>query len=359
MAVRTFGHCVTGSLDLIGIVAICLIYIPLSASSSVPEAAVFRHYNKERPISYGIQLPEGRAPFAFGHVLAEDLMSYLQEDPHGPFLNQSVPLVKWGFEEDTINEELESIWKADWHATAFWGTSKIFVPRVDKFLPSRQPPLRILAFLEAFRQVSGRAWSRILDGLQSLSRSDEELELKEIVRIFCKSLREQSHFCGVEAQIWQGGQLVMDSHTDGATSLLHLSLTLGGHRTLRIGHFKERHSPYRPQDNRRRGRPPGDEVSVWNEAAYAQDELWDIPQSTGSVYLTSPFCFEHGVRYEGDAPVFALQCRFAFANFSEAQLVNGQRTGNMRRVAEVVSDALVTAVDKIELRLPTLEEHFA
>eukprot|EP00913_Durusdinium_trenchii_P027260 g25574.t2 len=60
--------------------------------------------------------------------------------------------------------------------------------------------------------------------------------------------------------------------------------------------------------------------------------------------------------YEGDAPVFALQCRFAFANFSEAQLVNGQRTGNMRRVAEVVSDALVTAVDKIELRLPTLEE---
>ena len=285
----------------------------LAVSSSVGSVSslVFRHYKSDRPISYGIQLPEGRAPFAFGHALAEDLMTYLREDPGGPFVNSNTTLAAWGFEEDTINEELQSIWKADWHASAFWGASKIFVPRIDQFLPSKQPPLRILAFLEAFRQVSGSTWSRIADALESLSHTaecEQEMELKEIASIFCRALEEQNHFSGVEAQIWRGGHLIMDSHTDGATALLHLSLTLGGHRTVRVGHFRERHSPYRPQDSRRRGKPPGDEVSVWNEAAYNEEELWDIPQQKGSVYLTSPFCFEHGVRYEGDIPVFALQC---------------------------------------------------
>ena len=271
----------------------------------------FRHICEEQPISYGIQLPEGRVPFAFGHASAEDLMAYLREDPHGPFIDSGHSSA-WGFEEDTINEDLESIWKADWHATSFWGTGRIFVPRVEKFLPSRQPPRRILAFLEAFRQVSGFAWARILQALEGLGEkaaSEQRRDLQEIVEIFSRAVQEQSHFGGVEAQIWRGGHLVMDSHTDGATALLHLSLTLGGHRTLRVGHFKERHSPYRPQDSRRRGKPPGDEVSVWNDAAYTEEEIWDIPQRKGSVYVTSPFCFEHGVKYESNQsePVFALQ----------------------------------------------------
>ena len=284
-----------------------------------------------------------------GHAKAEDLMTYLREDPQGPFANQSGES-GWGFEEDTVNEKLDSIWKADWHATAFWGASRIFVPRVDQFMASRPPPLRILAFLEAFRGASNPAWRRVSEALEGLEHEAQHrgaTELVEIVRIFQAALREQRHFSGVEAQIWRGGDLIMDSHTDGATSMLHLSLTLGGCRTLRVGQFRERHAPYRPQENRRRGKPPGDEVSVWNDAAYMAEELWDIPQEKGSVYISSPFCFEHGVRYEksGSNPVFALQrlgvrmshllrrCRFAFANLSEAQLVNGQRTGNMSALA--------------------------
>ena len=120
----------------------------------------------------------------------------------------------------------------------------------------------------------------------------------------------------------------MDSHTDGATALLHLSLTLGGRRVLRISRFRERHSPYKPQGSRRRGVPPGDEVSVWNDEAYYPQELCDFPQVKGSVYISSPFCFEHGVKYESSSadPVFALQ-RLVFLSLlqliSQSSLILG------------------------------------
>ena len=53
----------------------------------------------------------------------------------------------------------------------------------------------------------------------------------------------------------------------------------------------------------------GDEISVWNPEAYDREELWDIEQTKGCFYLTSPFCFEHGVKYEKHetSPTFALQ----------------------------------------------------
>ncbi|CAJ1415643.1 unnamed protein product, partial [Effrenium voratum] len=344
------------------------IAVPWVACSTAPP--VFQHFFPQH-VSYGIQLPEGRAPFAFGHVKAEDLMNYLREDPDGPFTGTDGEgfkgfesrVARWGFEEDTINEALESILKADWHATAFQlgAEASVFVPRTDAFLPSRQPPRRILAFLEAFRQVSAGCWGRVAEALAALrsrAEAEESVDLQESAAVFHHAMRQGSQFGGLEAQIWRGGDLVMDSHTDGATALLHLSLTLGGRRVLRISRFRERHSPYKPQGSRRRGVPPGDEVSVWNDEAYYPQELCDFPQVKGSVYISSPFCFEHGVKYESSFadPVFALQCRFAFANLTEAKLVNGQRTGNMREVAEVVADALSASIDQQELRLPSLDQ---
>merc|ERR1712194_850401 len=132
----------------------------------------------------------------------------------------------------------------------------------------------------------------------------------------------------------------------------------GGRRTLRVGKFTERHSPYRDQASRRRGQRSGDEVSVWNDAAYHPSELWDVDMVAGSAYLSLPFCFEHGVKYDSrsDDPVIALQCRFAFSNETDALEINGQRTGIMRAIAEVMSYALATAVDHGELRMPSLKE---
>jgi len=198
-----------------------------------------------------------------------------------------------------------------------------------------------------------------LDSLKKIAESDENEDLFNKADIFCRAIRNRAHFGEVEAQVWRGGHLVMKSHTDGATAMLHLGLTLGGCRILRVGKFFERHSPYRSQPSRRRGRRPGDEVSVWNHQAYDRDDLWDIELVDGSAYLSLPFSFEHGVLYdEGSVtnPVVALQCRFAFVDEAEALAVNGHRTGNMRAIAEATTVALATAVDCGEVRMPSLQE---
>jgi len=337
----------------------------IAVASAPPRSVgqIFRHHDERQSVAYGIQLPEGRAPLAFAEVVDEELARYLRDDPSGPFAGAAKgpvaeDLGSWGFGVD----KAEPIFKADWHALSFWGdSSDVFVPRKNALTPLPRAPPRVIAFIDAFRQVNSACWKRIVDALGRLREkagAEEQKELVDIVGIFQRAVESRSHFAAIEAQIWSGGHLVMQSHTDGATAMLHLGLTLGGRRTLRVGKFSERHSPYRDQPMRRRGRRTGDEISVWNDEAYDERDIWDVAQVDGSAYLSLPFCFEHGVQYDSDTsqPVMALQCRFAFVNESEALEVNGQRTGNMREVAETVADALAAAVDHNELRLPSLDE---
>ena len=297
---------------------LCCMLAACQGSANVPARPSFEHYDSRHPISYGVQLPMGRAPFAFAVANSEELTNYLLRDSSGPFMTgpsaSSTLQELWGFEEDSINEQDETILKADWQADSFWGaeSARVFVPRTDDFLPAHAAPLRIQTFLDAFREASSACWQRLVQALSVLEKeaSDaEEPEFHDSVRVFRRCLLDKAQFAGVEAQIWQGGDLTMDSHTDGATALLHLGVTLGGARTLRVSHFRERHSQYRPQESRRRGMRSGDEISVWNPEAYDREELWDIEQTKGCFYLTSPFCFEHGVKYEKHetSPTFALQ----------------------------------------------------
>ncbi|CAE7171207.1 unnamed protein product [Symbiodinium pilosum] len=327
---------------------------------------IFRHHDAAHPISYGVQLPMGRAPFAFASVTSEELVDFLLHDPCTSYLlddccDPACLRSQWGFEEDSINEQCENILKADWHASSFWGacSARLFVPRTDEFLPARPAPVRIQAFIQAFQHASAACWGRLAQALHAQEcQASGNRELQHSLKVFRRCLEDRTHFTGVEAQIWKGGELTMDSHTDGATAMLHLGVTLGGNRMLRIGKFDERHAPYRPQENRRRGMRSGDEISVWNEAAYAVQELWDMEQSRGCFYVTSPFCFEHGVKYQKHAinTTFALQCRFAFSNLTDARLVNGQRTNVMREIADVIAHSLVDSIDRKELQLPTLQE---
>merc|ERR1712079_195845 len=88
----------------------------------------------------------------------------------------------------------------------------------------------------------------------------------------------------------------MQSHKDGATSLLHLGLTLGGRRTVRMGTYKRK--DFHPQFR---------DANVFDDNAWEerqrleQGELHKVNMIATSAYISSPFLFEHGVEYEAAA----------------------------------------------------------
>merc|ERR1712179_230278 len=100
---------------------------------------------------------------------------------------------------------------------------------------------------------------------------------------------------------------------DGAMSLLHLGLTLGGSRVLRVGAFEAEDSEGNVWDDNGyyvKSR----ESNVWREDLWNHDDLFDTELVFGSTYLSSPFVFQHGVKHrkcDREDPVITLQCRLA------------------------------------------------
>merc|ERR1712043_51507 len=88
-------------------------------------------------------------------------------------------------------------------------------------------------------------------------------------------------------------------------------VTLGGRRTLRIGTYAS--AGELPQQK-------GQKEDVWDTWAWSMNGvlaagLKDVRMTGGCAYLSAPYCFEHGVRYEKgsvEEPVIALQFRCAF-----------------------------------------------
>merc|ERR1711976_268280 len=115
-----------------------------------------------------------------------------------------------------------------------------------------------------------------------------------LLDILLKTFQENGHFAMVEVQAGPGVVTKsMQSHKDGATGLLHLGLTLGGRRTLKVGTYKspDKYLPLR-------------EDSVFDSNAWRNKtldgqesstdaELYDVRMKPGFVYLSSPFLFEH------------------------------------------------------------------
>lgn len=377
-----------GSALLLGIAA-------TAAATSAPSSAIFRHHDVNRPVFYGAQFPGGRGPSAFIEATAADVARYLREDPDGPFgvstedwykacqklggnLSNAKRWKSWGFASDGI----DPILKADWHSVPLLGPrNEVFTPRSSKVSVMRQAPPRIMAFLEAFRDVNSGCWDQIVQALEGVLTREQEKDsrgdgqrpfdeargLGRLSRIFKSAFERKGHFGVVEAQVWCGDRLSMRSHLDGATSMLHLSLTLGGRRTLRVGRFTERHSPsaarsddgHMPWKSRRRMAANRNENDVWASSYQDSSHLLDIEMAAGSAYLSMPYCFEHGVRYPssiGHDPIMALQCRFAFLNATDAQHVNGLRDGGMREIAKLVSEEIAASVNRGELRVPTVAE---
>eukprot|EP00930_Biecheleria_cincta_P054953 TRINITY_DN41329_c0_g1_i1.p1 TRINITY_DN41329_c0_g1~~TRINITY_DN41329_c0_g1_i1.p1 ORF type:complete len:418 (+),score=63.65 TRINITY_DN41329_c0_g1_i1:64-1317(+) len=327
----------------------------------------FRHVDEHAPIVFGTEFPGGRGPSAF--LMAEDpsIMKYLKDDPRGPFWGsleerqESKLWPTWGFEKD------EQMWKADWHCMKSPGPAKLFAPRRADVATMQQAPPRIYAFLEVLRAVNADIWSSMAQALQAMKAERSE-EACSLIDIFATALEKDSLFGVVEVQVRQGGEHGLPSHKDGATSLLHLGISLSGNRTLRMGRYTRRHSPSTnthppiperlPWKTRKNLMEKQYSEDVWDHCCWHSSNIVDTRMTAGSAYISSPYCIEHAVSYEScdfSNPMIAMQCRFAL-DALEGERVNDLRDGTMREIAEIVSSHLAAATQRGELRMPSLQE---
>jgi len=300
-------------------------------------------------------------------------LTFLREDPEGPFCGyvddwpmegfkeMSPRWSRWGFEKD----QKELMLKSDWHTLPQEGAEKdLFVPRLGRAGKMKQAPPRFLAFARAFRDVNRGLFQHLVGVLKELAVARLSLEHVDtdgslLMSELAQCIEMHGHLGVIEAQVWWGDEpLTLPSHKDGATSLLHLGLTLGGCRTLRVGTYPAPDDGFASKTL--------DEPSVWDTAAWLRSGqlatgLKDLRMVRGCAYLSSPYCFEHGVRYERGSrsdPIIALQCRVAFPP-ELGRMLNDMRDDLMLAVSGSVACLLKRTSESGELRMPSLEEVIA
>jgi len=338
--------------------------------SRIARTSHFKHHDPAHPLMYGCWLGDWRAPAAFVEAPCFDLLSFLREDPEGPFsgdvddwpvdgLEKATPRwSKWGFEKD----KREAMLKSDWHTLPQEGADKeLFVPRLGKAGRMQRAPPRFIAFAKAFRDVNKSLFKHLAGALKELAVWRMSLEHVDtdgslLMSELAQCIETHGHLGVIEAQVWWGDEpLTLPSHKDGATSLLHLGLTLGGTRTVRVGTYPSQTDGFAEKAK--------EEPSVWDMTAWLKDGqlvsgLKDVRMVRGCAYLSSPYCFEHGVRYERGTrldPIIALQCRVAFSP-ELGRMLNGMRDDLMLAVSKSVASLLKRSSESGELRMPSLQE---
>lgn len=330
-------------------------FVHFSRVKSWVSQQCFAHLDPGFPTLHSMKMSGRQAPFVFLTAPACDqLTEYIRDDPSGPFagsldwpdmlnstlrLHQSEqktvsPLGRWKEWDFNFSQREPFLLKADWHTVPGKGSDfEVFVPRMDDVVAVQRAPRRILAFVQAFREVNGACWQAIADGLQRFKEMTPiDPHEQQLLDILLKTFRENGHFSAVEVQAGPAtASREMCWHRDGATGLLHLGITLSGRRVLRL------HS--------------------CSEKGHREHE---VSMTAGSIYLSSPFLFDHCVSYEahdnGDGPLLALMCRFGFLAKEDALWVNHQRSPHMLKVVELLAKCLRAAVDENSLRIPSLQE---
>lgn len=331
----------------------------------------FKHHDPAHPLLYGTWLGDWRAPAAFVEAPCYDLLTFLREDPDGPFSSrvdewprgeafiggeEHSRWRKWGF----VRDRREQLLKSDWH-TLPQDELVLFVPRMGKAATVQRAPPRYLAFAKAFRDVNRDLFKSLASALKELAVARMGLDTIDtdgslLMTLLAQCIEQQGGLGVIEAQVWWGDEPVtLPSHKDGATSLLHLGLTLGGTRTLRVGTYP---SPDDWPASKGRAEASVWDTPAWTRAGQLASGLKDLRQVRGCAYLSSPYCFEHGVRCERgtrDEPVIALQCRVAFSP-ELGPMLNGMRDDLMLAVSSSVASLLKRTSESGQLRMPSLEE---
>lgn len=159
-------------------------------------------------------------------------------------------------------------------------------PRWGTLMDKPAAPRRLRAFLAAFREANA-GW---LHGVAGASPTLQQLH------------DEGSFFADLAVQVHFGEEVPTNKigwHADGPNSILHLALGLHGHRSL--------HSLTLSAAEAEAGR-------TLSPAKNGLDTVH--PQPPGAAYVSSPYCFLHGVHYPScswEGRVVAVQCRLLFA----------------------------------------------
>mmetsp|Transcript_57835 Transcript_57835/g.161430 ORF Transcript_57835/g.161430 Transcript_57835/m.161430 type:complete len:472 (+) Transcript_57835:47-1462(+) len=327
-----------------------------SANAHLPRPAqapvVFEHLDPECPLMYGVGMPDEKAPLVFLTTpRCEELAAYIRDDPSGPFARNlawpkelsSTPPESWKNEREApfapghwaefdfqFSEKEPFLLKADWHGVHGWGSSfDVFVPRKYSTAPCQRCPPRLLAFLEAFREVNRDCWRAIEEGLEALkAKGTNDFDRQRLLDLLLESFSESGHFAAVEVQAGPAHlNENMRWHMDGATGLLHLGITLGGSRKVEFS---------------------------------TDGKNCDAYMAVGGFYVSSPFLYDHRVTYyeakDETGPVLALMCRFGFLDEKHALWANHLYGPDMLEVADLIASSLRDAVDRSSLRLPSLGE---
>jgi len=282
---------------------------------------------------------------------SDGIAEYLLADQCGPFAFgvSGSAWNEWEFENDGREGGL---FKQDWHALPhISGSAELFIPRHGTRGIVKQAPPRLCAFLQAFREANQLCWDNMRKSLRSLIQSHAaQRGVVTLAETLVDCLQQGGFFAVVEAQVRTSEVAERGrSHRDGSTSLLHLSITLKGHRTLRIGSFVRPDAPDRDQ-------------GVWEEDNWSGPDavLRDVELSPGDIYISSPSSYHHGLQFQKcstEEPMVALQCRLAFQLPRElGEKLNHRRNNDMLIITDLVSSCLKASSDNGDLRLPSIKE---
>ena len=211
----------------------------------------------------------------------------------------------------------------------------------DHHKPAAGPFTR--AFFEAFRVVNKDVFNSLRERLMEAS-AFEETQKEDVSYMLAKWIEEGHHFGDLSIQIHygSGNEQKLTSgqawHTDAANSLLHLAVTLRGHRVL----HSNRIQPSNDSTIRRpvRGQHP---VEVLEK------------QQPGDVYLSSSTLMRHAPQFfdtDYESRSIAIHARILYTSAEVNKFYNVRTNDCWGKMTNVLANTLSTA----DMKIPSLAQ---
>ncbi len=211
----------------------------------------------------------------------------------------------------------------------------------DHHKPAAGPFTR--AFFDAFRVVNKDIFNSLRERLVEVSAFDQT-QKEDVAYMLAKWIEQGHHFGDLSIQIHygSGNEQKLTSgqawHTDAANSLLHLAVTLRGHRVL----HSKRIQPSNDSTIRRpvRGQQP---VEILEK------------QQPGDVYLSSSTLMRHAPQFfdtDYDTRSIAIHARFLYTSAEVNKFYNVRTNDCWEKMTNVLANTLSTA----DIKIPSLAQ---